>query len=224
LGLSINWGNSSEYPDTTITVLDSVEFLGDGFSYTESPYDLFVVSGNLYTHTGGVEEYIPSLGQDVVGIAAYANENTYYAVMNEGIHSLWGPANPPSEMTQLGKHLFYNVIAGHFSQVVTGVKTHAGGNLPKQFSLSQNYPNPFNPATKIQYSLPSSANVTLSVYNILGQRVATLVDGIQTAGLKSAIWNANEFASGVYFYKLEAISAGAPAKTFTDVKKLVLLK
>jgi hypothetical protein len=224
MGISMNWGNSSEYPDTTVTVLDSVEFLGDGFSYTETPNDIRVGSGLLYTHTGGVEEYIPSLGEDVVGVAAYANENTYYAVMNEGIHALWGPSNSPSDMTQLGKNLFYNMVAGHFTQVVTGVKTHAGGNLPKQFSLSQNYPNPFNPATRIQYSLPSAANVTLAVYNILGQRVATLFDGMQSAGVKSAVWNANAFSSGVYFYKFEAVSAGSPSKTFTDVKKLVLLK
>ena len=133
-------------------------------------------------------------------------------------------ANPLADMTQLGEKLFYNLVAGHLQPVVTGVKTHAGAVLPKQFSLAQNFPNPFNPATSIQYSLPSTSNVTLTVYNVLGQHVATLVNTEQTAGLKSAVWNANAFASGVYFYKLKATSAGSPARTFTDVKKLVLLK
>jgi len=93
----------------------------------------------------------------------------------------------------------------------------AGAGLPKEFALSQNYPNPFNPTTLIKYELPLDCQVKLDIYNVVGQRVTTLVDGHQKAGYKTATWNAQDLASGVYFYKLTA-------GDFTSIRKMVLLK
>ena len=90
--------------------------------------------------------------------------------------------------------------------------------------LEQNYPNPFNPLTIIHYQLPIDNHVTLKIYNVLGQVVSTLVDAVQTAGYKSAEWNASNFASGVYFYRLDAISVTDHSKTFTQVRKMLLLR
>ena len=89
--------------------------------------------------------------------------------------------------------------------------------VPSSFSLSQNYPNPFNPTTTIQYSIPKETMVTLRIYNILGQEVATLVNQHQIAGGYTATFDASQFASGVYFYRL---SAGS----FSQVRKMLLLK
>ncbi len=90
--------------------------------------------------------------------------------------------------------------------------------LPSEYSLSQNYPNPFNPSTTIGYSLPAPSSVILSIYNINGQLVEQLVDSrIELAGYHSVVWNADNFASGIYIVKL---SAGGLTKT----QKLVLLK
>jgi hypothetical protein len=89
--------------------------------------------------------------------------------------------------------------------------------LPERFSLAQNYPNPFNPATTIEFALPRSSHVVLRVYNILGEEIATLVEGQMEAGYHQASFREQGLASGVYIYRL---SAGS----FTATKKLMLLK
>jgi hypothetical protein len=95
------------------------------------------------------------------------------------------------------------------------------GSTHQTFSLEQNYPNPFNPATKIQYSLESAAQVSLRVYNLIGQEVATLVDDRQDAGSYTVSFNAGNstpgLSSGVYFLRLDAGS-------FVSTRKLVLMK
>ncbi len=90
-------------------------------------------------------------------------------------------------------------------------------NVPTEFSLDQNFPNPFNPTTMIKYSIPADQNVKLNVYNLLGQKVTTLVEGFQKAGQHEINFNASGFASGVYIYKLEA-------GTQSSIKKMILMK
>ena len=89
--------------------------------------------------------------------------------------------------------------------------------LPKRFTLSQNYPNPFNVSTVIRYNLPEPSAVTINIYDILGRKVQTLIDKYQSAGHHQVIWQADEFSSGIYFYKLTA-------GDFENTKKMVLLK
>jgi hypothetical protein len=96
--------------------------------------------------------------------------------------------------------------------------------LPAAYALEQNYPNPFNPSTVIRYELPAMSNVKLTVYNVIGQVVATLKNGVETAGAKSVEFNASALPSGVYFYRFEATGTANPHSTFTMVKKLMLLK
>jgi hypothetical protein len=97
-----------------------------------------------------------------------------------------------------------------------------GAVLPTEFELSQNTPNPFNPSTQINFALPSAAKVNLTVFNVLGQQVKTLVDDYMTAGYQTVTWDGRDnsgatVASGVYFYR---IAAGQ----FADTKKMLLLK
>ncbi len=105
---------------------------------------------------------------------------------------------------------------------VTGVAKTLRDLFPKDYKLSQNYPNPFNPETKIEFKLPKSGKVKLIVFNILGQKVATLVDGFKRTGTYSVTWNGLDLhgraiPSGIYFYRLEAGS-------FTKTAKMTLLK
>jgi len=90
-------------------------------------------------------------------------------------------------------------------------------NIVKSFNLSQNYPNPFNPATKIEYSIPSSSNVKLDVYDILGNKVKSLVNKYQTSGSYSINFTGEGLSSGIYFYTLNAEN-----KSIT--KKMILSK
>ncbi len=102
---------------------------------------------------------------------------------------------------------------------------------PTEFALQQNYPNPFNPSTVIRYQLPvgregfSTYNVTLKVYNILGEEVATLVDEMQVSGFRFVEWDASGLPSGVYYYRLTASSSSTTSdQVFSEVKKLLLVK
>ncbi len=121
----------------------------------------------------------------------------YYLVRAQDVHGNYGP---PSGQVYLN---------------LTGVSD--GEGVPKRTELFQNYPNPFNPATRIRYSLSARADVRVSVYNILGQEVARLVDGVQEPGYKTVVFNGEILPDGVYLFRL---TAGA----HTETKKMVLLK
>ncbi len=103
-----------------------------------------------------------------------------------------------------------------YAPVVTGIAS-TGNQSPSEFRLEQNYPNPFNPATTIQFALPAASRVKLEVFNVLGDRVATLVDATLGAGVHTAVWNTPGAASGVYFYRVSV-----PGHTLT--KKAMLLR
>jgi hypothetical protein len=108
------------------------------------------------------------------------------------------------------------------SIITTDVTDESKGSIPGSFALAQNYPNPFNPETVIEYSLPTSSFVTLSIYNTLGQEVAKLIDGRKSAGTYTTVWNGENSngspaASGVFLY---IISAGE----FSDTRKMLLLR
>jgi hypothetical protein len=109
----------------------------------------------------------------------------------------------------------YVTIQNRVNGIGVGVANEQ--QLPQEFQLQQNYPNPFNPSTEISYTITKAGNVTLKVFNMLGQDVATLVNGFQAANTYKVSFNASGLSSGVYFYKL---SAGSNEM----IKKMVLMK
>ncbi len=112
----------------------------------------------------------------------------------------------------------HQYVYNKFGDQITAIRENPDAvKLPSTYQLTQNYPNPFNPTTQISYSVPKNSFVTLKVYNVLGQEVATLYAGMQKAGSYIATFNADRFASGVYFYRLQA-------GNFSSVKKMMLLK
>ncbi|NOZ60130.1 MAG: T9SS type A sorting domain-containing protein [Calditrichaeota bacterium] len=108
-------------------------------------------------------------------------------------------------------------------QGTTGVQNDDAAKLPAHFELNQNYPNPFNPETTIRFQLPVSSNVTLKIYDLLGNEICTLIDGDKVAGVHSAIWDGKnnsgqKVASGIYFYQIKA------GNQFSQTRRMLFLK
>ena len=129
--------------------------------------------------------------------------------------------------TQLGESAYSNEA----SLFVDDVKKEEG--VPTEYSLSQNYPNPFNPSTEITFAIPKASHVTLAIVDALGRVQALLVDGEKSAGRYSVSWNASNFPSGIYFYRLQARqtdggwagdASTSSAQGYTETKKMVLLR
>ncbi|MBP1654322.1 MAG: Por secretion system C-terminal sorting protein, partial [Bacteroidetes bacterium] len=119
----------------------------------------------------------------------------------------WGPYSDPRKAVLL-------IMSAEDDKVVPG-----------EFSLGQNYPNPFNPSTSIQYGLPVRSFVTLTVYNMLGQEVATLIEGEREAGYHTAKFDARNLASGVYLYRLQAKREdGNRGGDFVQTRRLLLVR
>ncbi len=129
-------------------------------------------------------------------------ENTVFAGKYESLR----PGSKMDGVRMIGSKIFPKI---------NKLETHA---IPKEFKLYQNYPNPFNPITKIKFELPNDVNVTIKIYDLLGREVASIVrNEFRKAGRYEVEWNAGNFASGVYFYTIDA-------GKFRDSKKMVLIK
>jgi hypothetical protein len=112
----------------------------------------------------------------------------------------------------------YHGGAGYWQQSGASVTTaDQPNNLPKSYQLFQNFPNPFNPYTTIEFALPSKSRVRLSVYDVAGRLVATLVDKEMDPGVHAVEWDVGSLPSGIYFYRIRA-------RHFSQSRKMVLLK
>ena len=126
------------------------------------------------------------------------------------------------------RSMYYTTTSGWVSMTIADLIVHAyvatgsasaeeQGTLPKEFALSQNFPNPFNPSTVVDYDVPVTKWVTMKVYNLLGQEVATLVNELKEPGTHHVKWNAATAASGMYVVRMTAGS-------FVETRKMLLMK
>jgi hypothetical protein len=104
-----------------------------------------------------------------------------------------------------------------YNETPTGMGISDDAPIASSYELGQNYPNPFNPTTHIRFNIPETAGAKLTVFNIMGEAVANLVDGVVSAGGHTVSWNAANMPTGVYFYRLES-------GNFTQTRKLLLVK
>jgi hypothetical protein len=110
-----------------------------------------------------------------------------------------------------------SLLGTYTAGTTTDVEENIGSGLPGKFFVNQNYPNPFNPSTTIMYGIPKASYVSVKVYNLLGQQVATLFSGYQAAGTYPVTFKADQLSSGVYLYRVEAGQS-------VEVKRMLLLK
>jgi hypothetical protein len=109
-------------------------------------------------------------------------------------------------------------VLGYFNgEGLTSIDDQGYNSVPQKFELDQNYPNPFNPVTNIRFSIPKENFVTLKIYNVVGEEIATLVNEEIAAGSYSITWNGEILPSGVYYYKITTSNSSM-------VKKMVLIK
>jgi len=116
------------------------------------------------------------------------------------------------------------ILRTNISNLLSPVEGPHTSTLPNQFDLAQNYPNPFNPSTAISFQLSAVSFVTLEVFDILGRRVATLVDAMRSPGAHVVQWDGSGHSSGVYFYRLRARDASTGSERFVETKKMLLIR
>ncbi|MEW6412731.1 MAG: M28 family peptidase [Candidatus Zixiibacteriota bacterium] len=266
------WGNK--------TVLDTVDYMANSYSYDNAYHDMFHIDNRVLTPTTQVEDTIfasdligahsvhddyPNLQWDSLLTLTHTNGNDYTFFTDitgiscaTYVNLVPGDAEviytydsrddyiedegKPVAWRYLGedyRYVFFDIPLSAFDRTTAitvlrqAIADVTGGStsvedftdlnvIPSSYALSQNYPNPFNPTTRISYSVPRRAHVTLEVYNILGQKVTTLVDESKAAGNYTISWDGSDerggkVATGIYFYKLQA-------GDFIDSKKMLLLK
>jgi hypothetical protein len=236
-----HWGAvNNGLTDTTIGALAAIPngtggtnlFAGTGGGFpgygtgayrsTDNGGNWSAVNNGLQTHSVLSFAFSPN-GKGGANVYAGTDSGVFVST-NNGAN--WSAANNDLKLAIFSLKVFgTNLFAGtYFSGVylrplvdmVTGVEP-SRNEVPKSVALRQNYPNPFNPSTVIRYALPSHSHVNLTIYNTLGQQVATLVNGEMEAGYHEVRFDGSRLASGVYFYRLQA-------GTYAETRKLLLLK
>jgi photosystem II stability/assembly factor-like uncharacterized protein len=212
---------------------------------TSIPYDLYSISfadantgwvcgSGIYktTNAGSTWSKQTMDYDDRVLSVCFLDKNKGYAAGVGG--QIWNTTNGGSSWSRSWPNVRYDLtkicfvspttgwIVGQYGTILKFSPTGATGvirdeSTPALFSLSQNYPNPFNPSTTIRYTIPHEIRTTLTVYNLLGQRVTTLVDELKPSGSYEVTFHTDRFSSGIYLYTLQA-------GTFCSTKKLILMK
>ena len=224
----LNW--ISQYSGSAQT-FHSIYFINNLTGFTASG----ISSGDIWKTTNGGTNWVPFNlnAQWTLTNVYFLNEQTgfvsgynglLYSTTNSGIN--WVPNNS-NTFSQIYRILFTSPNTGYFTGDLGLIKkTTTGGftfikniniKLPKHFILSQNYPNPFNPVTKIKFQISKLSEVKLIIYDVLGREIATLVNEQLQPGTYETEWDASNYPSGVYFYKLIT-------SDYTETRKMVLVK
>jgi hypothetical protein len=193
----------------------------DGLVFNQVNYGTCVGGGPNWVHKWVVRNMVTNATGESISTGTWTNGTVIIKNWTTTIDAAWIPAN-----CNINVFVALNAspmgTAGSVQQTnkwpvvgLTGINNQ--NTIPANFSLSQNYPNPFNPTTNIHFSLPKDGNASLKIYDILGNEVATYVDGFIKAGTYNAEVDASNWASGIYFYTLRSGS-------FVETKKLSLIK
>lgn len=193
---------------TTHSATHIVQF-GGSFGLTYSPNSLNVSVGDTMVWQGDFSMHPLSSVSIPTGSSVFhqgSGSVFSYIVRTTGMYNY-----------QCDFHSSAGMTGSFNASIATGIKNNRASYRPGTFKLEQNFPNPFNPGTIISFDIPYQAFVSINIYNLIGQNVATLVNENMAAGSYSKSWDASLIPSGVYIYRLQA-------GTLTATKKLVLIK
>jgi hypothetical protein len=182
--------------DSSGNPLDSVKVIYDYENRMGYQYDIYVLTDSSGQFTLG----------DYARIVYLEIEKDGYEIKTLSVQ-IWPDSNTSISIIKL----------------ITGIGDEHPFPL-SYYKLEQSYPNPFNPTTTVSFVIGHLSFVTLKVHDILGREIATLVNDNKPAGEYKAEWNAEGVPSGVYFYRIVAVSTSGPVNTFTQVKKMVVLR
>ena len=169
-----------------------------------------------------VPQYVEPLDQYFIFMTIYGNEEDHgdlvFHIYNESTDEILFS----SQLVEFETNGMVGTLSEPYTLDASSLTVYDPGYIPGVFSLSQNYPNPFNPVTTIAYGIPQSSAVRITVYNMLGEEVATIENQVLDAGYYFTTWNGqdnlgNAVSAGVYLYQIEA-------GDFTKTRKLILLK
>jgi hypothetical protein len=234
--------NAFEFQGTSYAQKDTL-LHGHGYWVKFSAAQVYSLPGVLVgTDTIGLQQGWNMIGSIGTAISAASVASNPGGIITSPFYGYAGGAYAIADSIRPGRAYWVKTSApaqlilaqGAFAGAKNRIRIEATGELPPPppallgaaplpaaYALGQNYPNPFNPSTEIRYELPAASRVSLKVYNLLGELVATLVDGEEQAGARVARWNAAAAPSGIYFCRIEA-SGGAGA--FHGMRKMLLVK
>ena len=224
---STHWWKMASPVDVGGSTVEDIDIYVHQFSISFSGYGN--VNGKITTKgtTTGIPGAIvyASNNNEIAGYAITGTSGAYtidglaagsYSISADNIGSE-STSSKSGSVSYSGSSQAVNFSLDQTTTATTGVSQEVTNSLPTSFALGQNYPNPFNPSTTIRYTLGSSGPISLKVYNLLGQEIATLANGYQQAGIYQVEFNGKGFASGIYFYRLHSQS--------TDMaRKMILLQ
>jgi hypothetical protein len=232
---STNWGDppwkwrmapfNNSYPASIFASQDPVAIESVGFDFLYNEFYPGNPSGNAFPHYSGVDDYLHQAADSLnwpEGMKYDPEGDGTYLPRSMGVHEHWNNASDMKYSRDLGAETGIQLVR---QELVTSVGERASRDPLTDFRLEANYPNPFNPSTTLRYHLPAAADVELSIFNVQGMRVQTLVRAYQTEGNYEVQWdgrvNGVTAASGVYFAKLYAEGKQG---THAQARTMLLLK
>ena len=226
----IGLANSSDGMHWTKDTLNPVINIGTGWELSSVYPGAVLHDGTIFQmwYFGLDQSYIGRTGYAISGDGVDWTKDTLNPVLDVGASGAWdnmgaavGAVLFDGNTYELWYDSWDGANAGAIGYANSSDSLAVGfpnqGFIPQKLSLYQNYPNPFNPVTTIHYDLPNQSDVQITIYDLMGREVNTLISESQEAGYKSIQWNATNIPSGMYFYQIRA-------SDFVQTKKLILLK
>ncbi len=198
-----NGGGSIELRDSNHVVVDAVGWGNNPLMFEGTPFPTAGADGHSFERKASTTSTAASLAAG----GTEATQGNGQDTDNNNADFVEQDHPNPQDVLSLAE-----MPPGGFAAV-----KQASGSVPLNFELKQNYPNPFNPTTTIEYSIPINQYVSLTIYDVLGREVATLVSGYQSAGEYKLHFDGSDLASGIYFYRLEKTD-------YSEMRKMVLVR